>query len=258
MKSTLIKLLFICIVFFVSSCDKEELENDSNKQTTFLQKNNNINPANPENPYDDIGVTHNKALSYLMSHYDLNKAEELDWDLSMEIMNRYMKENGFYNYEMINRKVLEDTFKQNYTLTVEDHKYNSFISQMNEALLASDLNFDDSKTLLDFIERIKKIETQIEGTEFNTEYGKNLSYISLSVVRHSAHFWHQVHNTPNSGFQGIFSKKGGDPAAIAAADGGGAVAGFWGGVVGGFHGVVVVYFRGYWGFLGRISTSGNL
>lgn len=250
MKSTLIKFLCICIIIFASSCQKEDMNTDDQSKKHLVElKIDVISPSNPKNPLDHIGVSHNKALSYLMEHYDISKTNELDWDRSMEIMTQFMKENEFYSYEMVDRKVLEDVFKQNYTLTIEDHKYNTFLSDMNEALRASDLDFDTSKTLIDFIERIKNIETRIENTTFDTEYGKTLSYASLSIARHSAHFWYQVHNDPNSGFQGIFAKKGGDPAAIAAADGGGAVAGFWGGLVGGFHGVVVG------GTLGAIGAS---
>ncbi len=237
LKCLAITMLVICI----ASCSKEEVNVNNDSDVSSKSREFLISPVNSENPYDEIGALHNNALVYLLEYYNFKDSSKFDNELSFEILDTYMNTYADLNYEVLDRLTLQNAFNQAYFEEglLVDSKVSHFLSLIDTALNESNLSFHNQESLPVFINLIKEIETTVEETEFDTENGKIVAYISLAIARYSAYFWNNVHNDPNSNFAGIFAAKSDGSKKIAKADAAGAVGGIIPGAVGGPAGAVV-------------------
>ncbi len=180
----LLNLLAITILFFATSCQKEETT-----PTTF-----------PENPYNNVGEEHNQMVGdFMIAHEALLSDMQEPMEKEIFIFENILTENGldFRNYQDAKEQLqLQPTqVLAGYDFTKFDEIFaNTPMSDLGKTTLNNalvkliEIDGRTPEGLAKVKEEIRKIEiTFIEGFEGTADYKPAMTYIA--VLKKSAQFW---------------------------------------------------------------------
>lgn len=173
-----------------------------------------IDPSNPKNKFDYIGVKHNEGLNSFINNYHNINNLEINKILNFEALlnsntlflgnDKSLKQ---FNSNFTNDSSLKEYFKAlnstnpDYIKALSiikfkgSYEFNSFYLKIINKI--NDINFINIKTLEDYLLQIKTLEDEIINSSIS-ENEKELLLSSSSVSRHSATYWFNVFDSQNN------------------------------------------------------------
>lgn len=195
-----------------------------------------------ENPFSQIGISHNELLSLTLPTIRKNREYKVCKNNFISVAESYFRQNSYWNKFSI--RILDGIIPICFPI---DGDWNSFPFGGGSIFMNNSGNFDIDNTtlplfsevynfmnksinnrditkeneLVELLEEINNIEKQVWKNEGVDKFDKNISFIALSVFENSVLFWNDYENKNK-----IFEKAGpGGPGRIASSDGKGAVVG---------------------------------
>ena len=166
-----------------SSCTKDEVETPQSENRTLNQKSL-LNPSNSNNPYDNAGLEHNKALkdfvdNYLLTSKNLTDDSVFTYFADMASAKVDSTIENYRNYANSSPATYPNELSSQYQIDKETFEYYFDIR---------DIANDGSLNLSEKITAIRSLENNYDFS-ITSETDKEVMLKESSVARYSLYLW---------------------------------------------------------------------